>query len=201
VLDAMLSSDGGVVDESAVRDALDAAGFGDVPTGLLGTAVGHYADSAPIGYADSLAPMATEASNVPFDSELDVPANDVDIHDVDPMDDLDADADAVLDTIDEAAGEDAAGPAPDDDDDASEFGVGSSDAPAPYTDEEAEPVSELDDGFASELDDPAAFDDIHDVYADSDVAAGVPGFDDADNNDQNAEPDDIDAAFGEVDIV
>ncbi|MEM8924554.1 MAG: hypothetical protein AAGD35_13715 [Actinomycetota bacterium] len=57
------------VDPAAV---LDGYGFGDLPTDSLATALGHFADTAPIEVADALAPIVTRLSEVPF-AEGDLP--------------------------------------------------------------------------------------------------------------------------------
>jgi hypothetical protein len=43
----------------------------DLPAELVGTAIGHFADTAPIAVADELSPIAMAAGPVPFDPELD----------------------------------------------------------------------------------------------------------------------------------
>ncbi|MFK7916639.1 MAG: hypothetical protein AB8G14_01060 [Ilumatobacter sp.] len=59
-----------------VRAMLDGPGptsgaFGDVDAELVGTALGHFADTSSLTDADALAPIVTAASPIPFDPELD----------------------------------------------------------------------------------------------------------------------------------
>lgn len=111
-------------------DALgDGAGLdiGDVPAELVGTALSHFADTAPLADADALAPIVTAASPIPFDAELDGvgettgPATtdldaadqvDADLGDADPgdrdPDDVDR-ADALGGLDGDSNGDDAAG--------------------------------------------------------------------------------------------
>ncbi len=53
----------------AAADALGAEGHDDLPPELFGTALGHFADKAPIETADALAPVVTRSSTIPFEEE------------------------------------------------------------------------------------------------------------------------------------
>lgn len=67
-IDGLLANPEPGVDPSA---ALAEAGFGDVSPELFGTALSHFADSAPLPAADALAPIVTRVGPVPFeDSDL-----------------------------------------------------------------------------------------------------------------------------------
>lgn len=46
-------------------------GLSELPPELVGTALGHFADTAPMEVADSLAPVVMATGPVPFDAELD----------------------------------------------------------------------------------------------------------------------------------
>lgn len=67
-IDGLLANPEPGVDPSAT---LAEAGFGDVSPELFGTALSHFADSAPLPAADALAPIVTRVGPVPFeDSDL-----------------------------------------------------------------------------------------------------------------------------------
>lgn len=60
---SLLAADGG-------REP-DASGLGDLPAELVGTVLGHFADTAPIDEATALSPVVMATSAVPFDPRLD----------------------------------------------------------------------------------------------------------------------------------
>lgn len=72
-IDGLLENSDPGVDPSA---ALAEAGFGDVSPELFGTALSHFADSAPLPTADALAPIVTRVGPVPFE-ESDLPEADL----------------------------------------------------------------------------------------------------------------------------
>lgn len=59
------------------HDALSQAGHEDLPPELFGTALGHYADVAPIETADALAPIVTRTSPIPLEETDLPPAEDI----------------------------------------------------------------------------------------------------------------------------
>lgn len=99
-IDGLLANPTEGADPSA---ALAEAGFGDVSPELFGTALSHFADSAPLPTADALAPIVTRVGPVPFE-DSDLPDADVEPG-LDPFDlftevspDPSAFADAAFDT-------------------------------------------------------------------------------------------------------
>lgn len=85
--------------DTAVLDADLGAMLSDIPTELIGTVLGHFADTASLAEADVLAPAVTAASPIPFEAEIDgvgssfeptVPAPDSELDDAHP-DDADPD--------------------------------------------------------------------------------------------------------------
>lgn len=69
VTDVTLRDDVSAALDGDGTDALDAVG--DLAPELVGTALGHFADTSTLADADALAPIVTAASPVPFDPLLD----------------------------------------------------------------------------------------------------------------------------------
>lgn len=190
----------GELDPAAV---LESYGLGDLPPDALETALGHFAERAPLDMADALSPLVTRLSDVPF-ADGDLPeAPDVEamladgdgvfelladvaggVTDADPGD---LDFDGVADVADaEDLGEALA----------DTFGTGefavASDEPTDDTDD-----AEGDYDFDSPATEPSAIDGIDDLDEVADIGGGllddltevVDGTDDFD-------PDDLDFDLG-----
>lgn len=74
MIDAMLSAHGAGIDPATV---LEQHGMGDLPPDALSSALLHFAERAPLDVADTLAPVVTRFSPVPFEPD-DLPASPVD---------------------------------------------------------------------------------------------------------------------------
>ncbi|MGH1501962.1 MAG: hypothetical protein ACRBI6_00265 [Acidimicrobiales bacterium] len=83
----------GPTTQRPAADALADEGHDSLGSDLFGTALGHYADTAPIEQADALAPIVTRTSSVPFEAD-DLPESDLPI---------DGDALALFDAADPAS--------------------------------------------------------------------------------------------------
>lgn len=74
MIDAMLSAHGAGIDPATV---LEQHGMGDLPPDALSSALLHFAERAPLDVADTLAPVVTRFSPVPFEPD-DLPPSPVD---------------------------------------------------------------------------------------------------------------------------
>ncbi|MEZ5407564.1 MAG: hypothetical protein R2761_06030 [Acidimicrobiales bacterium] len=95
MIDAMLSAHGAGIDPATV---LEQHGMGDLPPDALSSALLHFAERAPLDVADTLAPVVTRFSPVPFEPD-DLPASPMD-HAIDQVIDQGGDVFAVLAEVD-----------------------------------------------------------------------------------------------------
>lgn len=152
----------GPTTQRPAADALADEGHDDLSSELFGTALGHYADTAPIEHADALAPIVTRASSVPYEAD-DLPDSDL------PMDD---DPLALFDAADPAAmlaeaADDAADDAFDEAADAPDAGEAVED----LTETADGPFADFGDDFGDDTDfgDETAFGDDTDFDDETDL--------------------------------